>query len=120
MRFSDPVRIDTARLNLICDEVGLQQGEAVICTAMEDVAALVQTANKAWAQCDLKVLEPTARQISGIADRIGLVTLGAVATGVAELCKDNDDTALSATVARMVRMGEQSLIAIWEAQDLSV
>jgi len=118
--FADKVRVDTARLNAICDQMGRQKGEDAICVAMEDLAALLHSATQAWKQCDMDALEPTARQVSGIADRIGLVTLAAAAGDVSALCASHDDAALAATMARMTRLGEGSLIAIWEAQELSV
>ena len=118
LRFTDPVRVDTERLNRICGAVGATTGEVVINTAMEDLAALMATAHRAWGQSDVDALQPSAVQISGIADRIGLLTLATVAHDVADLCIGGDDAALAATVTRMVRLGEMSLIAVWEAQDV--
>lgn len=120
IRFSDPVRVDTTCLNRICDDLGHQAGEAAICAAMEDVAVLIRTASDGWGRGDLQIVQPTARQVSGIATRLGLVTLARTAAGVADLCDKFDGTAMAAAVARMVRLGEQSLIAVWEAQDVSL
>lgn len=119
LKFADPVCVDTNRLNAICDRMGPQGGEVLIGAAMEDVAVLVADAAKAWGRCDLEGLRAGGGQIASVAERLGLMTLSNVARSVAELCDASDDAALAANVARLVRLGEQSLIAIWEAQDMS-
>lgn len=120
LRFSDAARVDTGRLNTICDQMGQANGEAVICAAMEDLAGLLQKAHSAWINCDMDALHLTMRQVSGIAERIGLITLTDVARDVADLAVSHDDAGLAATMARLTRLGEGSLIAIWDAQNISV
>ncbi len=120
IEFSESVRVDGACLEHIFETLGVRAGEAAICAAMEDVAGLIQSALQFWKRCNLDELELAARQVGGIADRLGLVTLAGVSRDVAALCRGADGAALAAAVARMTRLGERSLIAIWEAQDISV
>jgi hypothetical protein len=46
-----------------------------------------------------------------------MVGLTSVATDVARCIKDTDDIAMAAIVARLIRVGETSLTAIWDFQD---
>lgn len=49
-----------------------------------------------------------------------MTTLARVARDVAELCQADDSAALSAAMARLTRVGERSLIAVWDLQDMSL
>lgn len=118
--YVESVQVDTARLEEICEALGVRAGEAAICRAMEEMAGLIRAAQDAWKRCDLDELQLGARHVRGVAERLGLVTLARVARNLAELCRGSDAAALAAVVARMERLGEQSLIAIWEVQDVSV
>jgi len=120
LRHEEPVRLDMHRLKEIFAQMGFQNGENMICGAMEDLAVLLKAATKVWRRGDLDALGQKARKISGLAEQIGMTTLSAVACDVAVICARYDDAALGATVARMTRLGERSLIAIWESHDVSL
>ncbi len=120
LRHDESVYLDTDRLEEICFRLGYAGGETAICAAMEDLAALLHQAGKSWKQGDVAALETGARQVVDLADRIGMSGLARVAGDVAALSQGHDSAALAATVARMRRMGEQSLLAIWDRQDLLI
>ena len=129
LRPAEVVYLDGDRLEEICHQLGYSGGETAICAAMEDLAALMQVAGKLWLNGDVSTLECTARQIAAVAERIGMSGLARVAGDVTTLSGTPDcgplgeshiTTALAATVARMRRVGEQSLLAIWDRQDLMI
>lgn len=129
LRHEEAVHLDGDRLEEICHQFGYGDAEAAICAAMEDLAVLLQQAGKMWRGGDMASLEVTARQIAGVAERIGMAGLARVAGDVMTLAGTSDcaglgqshgSVALSATVARMRRLGERSLLAIWDRQDLMV
>ena len=120
LRLDEAVSLDTECLEEICNRLGYRGGEIAISVAMEDLAVLLYQATKYWTGGDLKALEPTSRQIAGAARRMGLLGLARVATDVTTLCHGADTTALAATVARMRRVGERSLLAIWDCEDLTI
>ncbi len=70
----------------------------------------------AWDGSDLALVRMRALGLQGMADRLGLTLLAQVAGDVIALCGARDDAALAATVARLDRVGERSLCAIWDAQ----
>ena len=116
----EAVYLDADRLEEICNRLGYRGGEAAICAAMEDLAALLSSAVKLWRAGDPDALGLTAAQIEGVSERIGMCGLARVAGDVAELAARLDNAALAATVARLRRLGEQSLLAIWDRQDLTI
>jgi len=120
LRHEEAICLDADRLEEICHQLGYAGGETAICAAMEDLAELLQQAVKKWRRGDLAGLEVTTRQAIGIADRIGMAGLARVAGDVMGLSMGHDGAALAATVARMRRLGEQSLLAIWDRQDLTI
>lgn len=120
LKLAEAVCLNTERLEDICNALGYSGGETAICAAMEDLAAMLQEATVLWRAAEPGALRTTARQIADVADRIGMVGLSGVAGDVATLCGGADDPALAATVARMRRLGEQSLLAIWDRQDQSI
>ena len=120
LRPCEAVHLDTDRLDEMCVRLGYKKAEAAICAAMEDIAVLLQYSGNLQRSGDMDSLQLTVRQIEGLAERTGMVALASVAANVGQLTQRGDQNALAATVARMRRLGEQSLIAIWDREDLSI
>lgn len=116
----ETVRLDTELLEQMCERVGYSKAEAAITTAMEDLAVLLQYCGTLLRTGELDTLEVTCAQIEAIAQRVGMAALARVARDVAQLCTRQDPAALGATVARLQRIGEQSLVAICDREDLSI
>lgn len=120
LRLSEVVHLDGDRLEEICRELGYRGGETAISATMEDLACLLMQSKTLWETDELNSLDLCAGQIDRLADRIGMSGLARSAKHVRDLCGRNDSVALAATVARMRRLGEQSLLAIWDRQDLMI
>jgi hypothetical protein len=73
-----------------------------------------------YQQGALPDLRKSARSIAAIADQIGMQTLARVARDVTACVDTGDRTGLAATLARLMRIGERSLTAVWDLKDLSV
>lgn len=116
----EPVMLDTDLLDQLCVRLGYAKAENAINTAMEDLAVLLQYAGTLYRAQDLETLYVTCRQIRSVADRVGMAKLARVARDVSTLCHGADPNSLGATVARLRRLGEQSLIAIWDREDLTI
>ena len=111
------VRLDTERLDALYRALGDGGGEAVLCTAMEDLAHLLQEVKAAWLAADVTGVHLRSAEIAGIADRVGMVALAQVASDVTGLCWWYQEAALAAAVARLQRLGEQSLLEVWYAEE---
>ena len=116
----ETVRLDTEMLEQMCLRMGYSKAEVAITTAMEDLAVLLQYSGTLLRAGELDTLEVTCAQIEAVARRVGMAALCRVARDVARLCDRPDPAALGATVARLQRLGEQSLIAICDREDLSI
>ena len=62
----------------------------------------------------------TDRRVIAISDQIGMRMLSRVASDVTQAIDSTDVVAIAATLARLLRIGESSLTAIWDSQDLSL
>lgn len=120
LKYSEPVKLDTDLLDQMCVRIGFEKAEAAISAAMEDLAVLLQYTNTLLRTGEFETLSVTGRQVEAISRRIGMVKLAHIASDMARLCHVNDPAALAACTARLRRVGEQSLIAIWEREDLQI
>ena len=120
LRPQESVTLNTDVLEEMNVRLGYHKAETAICTAMEDIAVLLQYTGTLLRTGDRKNLAVTARQIESLSERIGMDRLARVATDVLRLCDRDDQAALGATTARLRRVGETSLIAIWDREDLSI
>lgn len=110
------IGLEFDRLERIWNRLGPEQGEQALGAAMEDLAILLNDVGVSWQMSDLPALRMRALGVQGIADRLGMPLLSRIAGDVVALCGTQDDAALAATVARLARVGEQSLCAVWNAQ----
>jgi hypothetical protein len=116
----EAVILDTDLLDQMCVRMGYTQAESAITSAMEDLAVLLQYCGTLYRAEEYDTLRVTCQQIEGVAKRVGMSSLARVAKDVASLSQSGDSAALAATVGRLRRLGEQSLIAIWDREDLSI
>jgi predicted pyridoxine 5'-phosphate oxidase superfamily flavin-nucleotide-binding protein len=69
---------------------------------------------------DWQELRKNSRSLIAIADQVGLQKMAAVANDVMSAVDQADPVAIAATLTRLIRVGERSLTAIWDVQDLSI
>ena len=88
--------------------------------AIEEIAARLTRIERAFEHGELARVEKGARGLATIAEQTGLPTVHRIATIVAELTSTNATPALTANISRLIRVGEVSLITIWDVHDISV
>ena len=120
LAYSEPVRVEPEQLNGLYTQLGISGAEDVVCRAMEEIALRMNRMVRQFAEDKLDELRKSARSLVGIADQIGLIGLSSVAGDVTNCIDDGDHVALSAVLNRFLRVGERSLSAIWELQDISI
>ena len=62
----------------------------------------------------IKICKRGARLLAAIADQLGMSTTAQVARDVTRCLDMADPVALAAVVARLLRSGERSLLAVWD------
>ncbi|MCK0140892.1 hypothetical protein [Aliiroseovarius sp. F20344] len=116
----EEIQLDRDQLHTLYVRFGPVQADRDLNKSLEDLAlwlARLQKARKLGKHDDLR---SGADELKQIARRLGMTTLARVARDVGELCQTHDGVALSAAMARLTRVGERSLIAVWDLQDMSL
>lgn len=116
----ETVQVDQDRLGALYAELGEAGAEDVVCRAMEELALRLSHCSRLHAADNLTDLRKCARSLIAIADQIGMHVLARVAKDVIAAVDSQDGVAIAATLARLLRIGEQSLTAIWDLQDLTI
>lgn len=111
---SEPVRVDARRVSDIVTELGETAAQNVIGLALEQLAGALTATDAALEAGDLAQAVAHADRLSRLAWQIGLLSLAGVAMDLGN-CADRRDTgALAAVRARLMRVGNRSLTAIWD------
>lgn len=116
----EDVQLDHDRMRLLVADLGRTGAERVIARAMEEIAVRLTRIENAYSDGALDRVAKGARGLAAIADQTGLATVRDIALTVARLSSTPDATALGASVARLVRVGEMSLVSVCDVHDVSV
>lgn len=114
----EAVRVDRARLEELCARIGEAEAEELVCRAMEELAVRLSFTERQFRQGKRAEMRQSARALATIADRLGMPVLARVAGDVIGCADRRDEIATAAVVARLVRVGERSLSAIWDMQGI--
>ena len=112
--------LDQGRIETLYRQLGPRGAVDVVCRAIEERAVRLAHCARLWRMRHHGDLRKSARSLVAISDQIGMTTLARVARDVTEAIDCGDDAALSATLFRLIRIGERSLAAVWDLQDLSL
>ncbi|MEM8592602.1 MAG: hypothetical protein AAGF13_08755 [Pseudomonadota bacterium] len=115
----EEVRIDGRALAVLQAQLGSAGAEGVISRAVEEIANRLSLIERAHAQRERDALWKTSKGLIGIAEQIGLVDLARVSRDVSQCARGRDDVALSAVLARLIRLGDRSVTTVWGMADIS-
>ncbi|MBU2957180.1 hypothetical protein Q4511_09045 [Paracoccus sp. 1_MG-2023] len=111
---SEPVRVDGRRIADIEAKMGEGAAHAVIGLVLEQLACLLTDADAALSEGRLPDALPLAERMSRLSWQIGLLSLAGVAMDLGAAGARADGPALAAIHARLMRVGNRSLTAIWD------
>ncbi|QBF29907.1 hypothetical protein CFI11_01565 [Thalassococcus sp. S3] len=117
---SEAVRLDPDRLGALYRQLGEANAEDVVCRAVEELAVRMTHCERLWRQEEWSQLRKSARSLIAIAEQVGMPLLSRVAKDVTQSIDGGDRVATAATLARLMRVGERSVTAVWDLQDLSI
>ena len=117
---AEVARFDPARLEQLCREKGEAQAETEAAEALSIIGRLLRNIGPdSVHRMDHELIEyVTALQAA--ADRIGMSTLARVAGDVRTCIDRGDQAAVGATMARLYRVGDRSIHAIFDLDDQMV
>lgn len=116
----EAVRLDSVRLEQLYVQLGEAGAEDVVCRALEELATRLSHTERFFREKRHVELRKSARSLIAISDQIGMAALARVARDVTYCIDENDQVALAAVLARLLRIGDTSLHEIWDLQDYSV
>lgn len=116
---SESIRVDRRRVSDIIVELGETAAQNVIGMALEQLAETLVTVQEALARGDLAQAAAQAERLSRLAWQIGLLSLAGVAMDLGSTAERGDLTAVAAIGARLTRVGNRSLTAIWDRTALA-
>jgi hypothetical protein len=115
----EPARFNPAQLERLCERMGEQQAEAEVGYALQRLAARLGDVSRLSTQKRMAELEEVLAALVRDAQLIGMATLARVGRHVLSCLDTGDGPALAATLARLERVGDRSIHAIWDLDDLS-
>lgn len=120
LKQSEAAGLDFDQLDLLCEQLGPTEAEDVMRRAMEELALRLSHAERLYRDDDVGKLAKGTRSLIAIADQIGMCKLARVADDVTTAIEQGDKAATAATFARLLRVGERSLLDVWDLQDLTL
>ncbi|MEJ6393203.1 hypothetical protein V8J82_08055 [Gymnodinialimonas sp. 2305UL16-5] len=114
----EPARFNPDRLEELCHRIGEVRAEAEVALALHRISELLPTLRTAMRD-DEEAFLTALDTIVADAELIGMATLGRVARSVLDSFATNNLVALAATLARLERVGDRSIHAVWDLEDLS-
>jgi ABC-type phosphate transport system auxiliary subunit len=120
LRPDGAVQVDRDRLDQLYGQLGASGADGVVSRAMEELAVRLAKVESSYRKGQFEDLQRAARSMVAISEQIGMVSFARVASDVNELALSDDGTALAACVERFMRIGENSLLAVWDLQGASL
>lgn len=114
----EPARFNPDCLEELCLKIGEVRAEAEVAHALHRLSEVLPTLS-ALLKEDERGFVVSVERISKDAELIGMATLARVARSVLESFATANHVALAATMARLDRVGERSIHAVWDLEDHS-
>ena len=115
----EPAGFNPGQLELLCDRLGEQRAEAEVAYALYRLATLLDQIAPLKQTGDHRALETLLAALVRDARMIGMATLAQAGRHVLDCLESGDTVALAATLARLERVGDRSIHAIWDLEDVS-
>ena len=115
----EPAGFNPGQLELLCDRLGEQRAEAEVAYALDRLATLLDQIAPLKQTGDHRALETLFAALVRDARMIGMATLAQAGRHVLDCLESGDTIALAATLARLERVGDRSIHAIWDLEDVS-
>ncbi len=117
---TERVMIDPAVLLGLTRRLGPHRAEAYVAKRVEEITDQLAEIDDLRRIPNFDRIATLARFVADRADAIGLLSLARVARDLAQVAQQRNRTALAAVWARLVRIGNHSLEALWEAPGLQM
>lgn len=118
LRHEEGVRLNSDYLVALYSRLGEAGAELFMVQALEELSVRLRDMQRFTDADDPEELMRNARRVALAADQIGMSSLARVARDVAQAVGAGDVPGQAATIARMMRIADRSLTAVWDMQDV--
>ncbi len=119
LKIDEQVCLDRDQFEVLFSQLGASGADQLVASAMEEMALLLTQVEKRHHAGKIDDVQIGIKGMVSLAQHIGMTTLARVGRDVLSLAPSCDSAAYCAAMARMVRIGESSLVAIWDLKNLS-
>lgn len=112
----ESVRLDLDCIETLVSSLSREAADEVVARAVDDVAMRLSDCEQHFAAGDTAGLRKAVRPLGGIAEQIGMSMLARVARDLLLTLDRGDAVAVAAVLSRLSRVGDRSLVAIWDRQ----
>lgn len=112
--------MDPGQIETLCTDLGRNAAEDVVCRAMEELAQRLCLLQQQAQSGPREDLHKGLRALAAISHQIGMCSFSKVAQDVMVCIELGDTVAEAATLARLARIGERSLHALWDLNEFSI
>ena len=117
----EAVRLDHDQLEVLVAQMGPVGADHLVSHAMEELAVLLaRLVRICRATGSAEEFKTSVRALVAIAQQVGMTRLARVGRDLLVLADGHDGLAFAAVMARLARVGERSLNAVWDLQDMRV
>lgn len=120
LRHDEGVRLDPDALSAIYAELGERGAEKLISRATEDLAGRLQDLRQSLAEGRAADIVRAARMLAQVGAQVGMTSVARVARDLIRATEAGDTTGQAAILARLERIGQRSLAAVWDLHDMTV
>ncbi|MEQ8365860.1 MAG: hypothetical protein RIB61_04055 [Roseicyclus sp.] len=116
---AETARFNPGQLEAFCGRMGEVRSEHEVARALDRLSNRLSQVARLRKGGDMAVLDRAVGALVRDATLIGMATLARVGADVLECIRSDDQVALSATLARLDRVGDRSIHAVWDLEDIS-
>ncbi|MCV2863968.1 hypothetical protein [Defluviimonas sp. WL0075] len=120
LRHDEGIRLDPDALAAIYARMGEGGAEKLISRAMEDLARRMQDLRACMAEGRSAQFVRSARMLTQLGAQVGMTSVARVAGDLIRVTEAGDAAGQAAVLARLERIGERSLTAVWDLHDMTV
>lgn len=119
-RCDEGVRLNPDRIVALYAELGPVGAEQVISAAMEDLAVQLSIIEKVARGGEADDLRRAVAAMVPLARQVGMEALARIADDLLGCVARGDGAATGAVLARLMRLGDRSLTAVWDLSDMRI
>lgn len=118
LRQRESVSVDSILISALFRKLGPAHAESVITDGIERLCDTLRGIDRDYSEMDVSELDSRLAKARSLAQQLGLVSLNTVMGALADACRSRDTVAACALWERVKRIGDRSVVDLWELPQL--